>query len=233
MGRNDKEILVAFSYCGDHIKSTVGHISPSDHARALLACMDNINPENKYPLLVSSTKYTIDLPEEDERMINWQIYKKAAIISTRENPGHQRGACWIIRYAMEYAGFMGYEYMFFTADDVLFKNKNVVENSVKLMRERDLGYLGSDWQGEKALNTQVFCIRVSDFVDVVGRKFLINPIVFAGRGTCLEHYMYHIVTSHGINYEINNTEISYTDYIHTHDARLILKIADDIKNSRH
>lgn len=115
--------LVALSYCGDHIKSIVGSINALEHVKMLI---EAAKLYGTYPILITATRFSImDIPEEDERNLAWNIYKYATVVSLRENPGHQNGACWCIRMALEYADEMGYEYLFYSSDDVLIKRQEV------------------------------------------------------------------------------------------------------------
>lgn len=219
------EVLVAFSYCGEHVKSKVGNVPPLEHLLCLIKCMDFINEgPTKYPLLVSATNFSIDHPWEEERILGWEVYKRAAVISTKNNPGHQLGACWTIRYAMEYASVMNYKYLFFTADDILFSNIDVVDKVINKMKTNDLGYLGARWGNSPiTLSTQVFCVKIEDFVDVSKRKFIFNPVVFGGRGSILEEYMFDIVARNHIKHEVA-PGICYT---HTHHTDELLKLTRD------
>lgn len=217
--------LLAFSYCGEHLKSIIGHINAIDHIKCLLACMDNTNPTNKHPMLITATKFSIDNRDEDERVASWELIKRATVISTPYNPGHQHGACWTIRYAMEYAGYMGYDYMFYTADDILFEDPDIVDKIINRMTENNLGYIGSTWGGTADLSTQVFGIKVSDFVNIQERKFIFNPIVFASLGVLLEQYMYSVVKAYKINYEIYNMQ--YHHHHHPHEIFTKLKLIEE------
>jgi hypothetical protein len=220
------KILVAFSYCGEHIKSVIGRIDALNHMKCLMACMDNVNNDNKYPMLVSATKFSIDNRNENERMLSWELLKKATVISTNDNPGHQQGACWTVRYAMEFAGYMGYDYMFYTADDIVFDNPTVVEDTITTMIENELGYIGSTWGGGGDLSTQIFGIKVSDFVDIEKRMFLFNPIVFISHGSLLEQYMFHVIKNYGIKHKIYKIR-----YFHNHNPEEVLNAAKIIKET--
>jgi predicted O-methyltransferase YrrM len=215
----DNEVLIALSYCGSHQKSNTT-VRPREHMQCLLACLKQYK---KYPLIISAIQFFTNLRDDEERILSWEIHKRAKIITTAENPGHQPGAAWTIRLALEYAVAMGFEYLFFSADDIIFYNPDKVERTLARMKEQNLGYIGTVWEVQESLNAQVFCIRVKDYASDLN-NILFNAVDFHASRAPIEHYFYRITVKNKIKYEALSYHSRENDHLHSHNPREILAI---------
>ncbi len=177
------DTLIALAYTGDHYKVREGHIPQIPHQEMLLTAIKNINPDNEFDVLVSANKFSImDIANDTERYHIWKVVKLATVLSMRENHGHQMGQAWAIRQAIEYAKTIGYEYLFWSAEDILYDDPFIVRNSIIFLRN-GASYIGRYWGNPSELNCQVFGCRVSVMYN------LFKPQDFAHRGGIIEAYM--------------------------------------------
>jgi hypothetical protein len=165
----------------------------------LLAAIDYHNPAGKYDVIVSAIAFDIWAKDilEDERMLMWEVYKRARIVASYPMPQeHQRGACWCCRMATEAAAILNADVLVHLADDVLLEV--TIEKFVEALGEYD--YCGSHWSGAtNTVNTQVFACKVKAFANLQTRKFIFNPI---HQYTLLENYIYNRLNDLGLTYYI-------------------------------
>jgi hypothetical protein len=123
-----------------------------------------------------------------ERDVLWRIYPKiAAFVTSATNPGHQQGAALTIWQGLEYAAYIGYDYLVHTAEDILPHHEAIVE-MVRAVQSLGYSYAGEqwghgqDWSKEgygfpmwwdedacpegRELDSQFFACRVADLVNV-------------------------------------------------------------------
>ena len=184
------DTLVSVSYGGSHVKST-GCIDPPAHERMLGDCLAYYG--SAYPLVVVAT---------DCAAVQWD---GVPVQSVAGNPGHQMGAAWCIRLALDYAAAHGYPYLFHLADDVAMSLSEIA-NAVAVLRD-GWHYVGSNWANSGGcLNTQVFGCRVASYCNSF------NPLAFGG-GYMLEEYFHNLTRDLGLPGAIRSI-----GYHHTHSA---------------
>lgn len=215
------DTFVAVSYCGDHSKST-GHIDGLKHTQMLRAVVEHYAPT--YPVLVTATAFSIPaIQDELTRLTAWHVTRNAKIVSLPNNPSHQAGAAWCILQALEFGFANGYEYMIFTADDVVM-NPQHVEAVLGRLRE-GYDYVGDRWGGAgDTLNTQVFGCRVPKFLPTFHGMRPYNPVEFQGAGMILEQYFWRIVHRAGMKFDIRTIP-----YMHTHDPDFWFRLHERMK----
>jgi hypothetical protein len=206
-----KDTLVAISYCAEHIKST-GSICALEHTMMLKTVVDQF--ADIYPVLVAATGWTIiDIPEDDVRLLTWEIFKKTRVTSLRHNPAHQYGACWCLQQAFEYATIMGYEYIMALSDDIVIHPQEVQTVLDRLRQGFD--YVGDHWGSDtRTLNTQVFGCRVAAFY----KNYI--PEEFQRSGMILEAYMGIVAERSCLKRDIRPIV-----YLHTHEPALFFELS--------
>lgn len=171
----NKKIAISFSYDGYHRKSN-GPIDSMKHLQMLIAAIDNANPNGEYAVIVSAIGFDIwSIPSEDERMLAWEVYRKADVVTVKNSPeDHQHGASRSIRMATEAAAAIKTEYLIHIAEDILLR-PGAVDYFVKHLQQCD--YVGSWWGNtdHQSVNTQIFGCRVSSFADLYTRRFVVDP----------------------------------------------------------
>lgn len=191
-------VALSFSYDGLHRKSN-GWLDPIKHLQMLIAAIDAANPKGEHDVIVSAISFDIWNMPEYERMLAWEVYKRARLVLSRNAAeGHQNGAAWAIRMATEGAAALGAEYLIHLAEDTLMI-PDFVEYFVEQLEDTD--YVGTYWLDTESLNTQVFGCRVKVFADLKKREFLM-PVqgVFA-----IEKQLYHSFKSLGLRYKVGPT----------------------------
>jgi hypothetical protein len=179
----------------------------------LIAAMDWVGAGTRFPALVSATDFNpAAWPDDGDRWLAWEVYRRARVVAHPTNPGHQLGACWCVRQAVEYAAALGYEYLVFLADDVLLRDPAAPADMVARLRAAGADYLTSYWASEEALSTQVFACRVAALCDARTRTHRIDPVAFAASGVILESYVYQLSRTFSWHVLIEGR-----DYLHTHD----------------
>lgn len=182
------DTLIAIAYTGDHHKMREGFIDPIKHQQMLIEAIRNINPDDEFNVLVSCNKHSImDISSDEERSHAWQIYKMAAVLSLRENNGHQMGQAWAILQALEYANTHGFTRLFWSGDDILYDDPFAVKKAISLMDQNKSSYIGRNWNTPTTLDCQIFGCQVQTLLR------LFKPLDFAARGGCIEPYMYDIL----------------------------------------
>lgn len=218
MQGNSGRVAVSFSYNGYHVKSIDGTrtctLDPIEHLKMLLAAIDNVTRQGQFDVIVSAIGFDPwTMPSEDERMLALEVYRRARVVVSRQPvESHQRGAMWVIRMAMETAAAIGAEYLLHMAEDVLL-HEGTAQRLLGHLQEHD--YVGSHWGDERSLNTQVFGCRVSSFVDLASRRFVVDPV--AMREIC-EHHMGNRVRDHNLRWKVLEDWNIASDerYFHSH-----------------
>jgi hypothetical protein len=179
------DTLIALAYTGDHYKMREGYVPQIPHQQMLLEAINNVNPDSEFDVLVSANRFSVmDIVNDEERYHAWPIYRLAdAVISMRDNCGHQAGQAWAIRAAVEYAKTKGYTTLFWSAEDILFDDPFMVKDSVKRMRDAGAKYVGRHWGNDAELDCQVFAADVKTLFN------LFKPHDFVARGGLIESYM--------------------------------------------
>lgn len=224
-------VALSFSYDGLHRKSN-GWLDPIKHLQMLIAAIDAANPNGEHDVIVSAISFDIWNMPEYERMLAWEVYKRARLVLSRNAAeGHQNGAAWSIRMATEGAAALGSEYLIHLAEDTLMI-PDFVEYFLEQLEDTD--YVGTYWLDTESLNTQVFGCRVKAFADLKKREFLM-PVEGA---FYLEKQLYHAFKALGLRYKVGpKTKNAYSYppskklsndtpepacrsnfYFHTHDA---------------
>lgn len=204
-------ICLAFDYNGTHEKSHYGKIDACDHLRMLLAAIDHANPHGEYDVIVSAIAFDLwSLPHPDERMLAWQVYKRARIVTVYPQPqDHQHGACWCLRMATEAAAALGAQFLVHLADDVLLNQSP--DKIVQALGDAD--YVGSNWESPDTLNTQVFACRVKAVADIAARRFVFDPVAL---NEICEHHLWLRLRAFGLKAHVKNDWGASGLYFHTH-----------------
>jgi hypothetical protein len=134
-----------------------------------------------------------------------------------DNPGHQYGACWTIRMAIEAASKMGMDYLIHTAEDLVVR-PGLLPELVKQMERESSDYIGERWGTNKdELNSQFFGCRIGVFATI-----------FDGAGLgdrWNERYMADLMRNRRIS-EIDRV------YLHTHDPDKHLRNISEMRRRR-
>lgn len=222
-------VALSFSYDGLHRKSN-GWLDPIKHLQMLIAAIDAANPKGEHDVIVSAISFDIWNMPEYERMLAWEVYKRARLVLSRNAvEEHQNGAAWAIRMATEGAAALGCEYLIHLAEDVLMAN-DFVEYFVKHLQ--DVDYVGTYWKDKESLNTQVFACKVKSFADLASRRFIMPVEVNFN----IEATLYKNLASMGLKYKVGANDdniFAYPEsrilpheghigdsllYFHSHDA---------------
>jgi hypothetical protein len=212
------KIAIAFSYDGYHRKST-GPIHPIQHLQMLVAAINAANPNGEHAVIVAAMGFDIwAMPNEDERMLAWQVYERARIVTVLNRPeGHQHGAAWAIRMATEAAAAIGAEYLIHLAEDILLA-PDAIEYFVRELADCD--YVGTWWSNsnQESVSSQLFACRVSAFADLILRRFIADPNCWPHVEGMLWRRMresgLRIKVGEGYSYPGRSME---SIYFHTHD----------------
>lgn len=157
----ETKTLIAYSFCSSHRKANSPNLTPGDHWSMLTRAMAAWNSQSLAELVVCVGPLTESPPAE--------VFQRAELIATDHNPGHQVGACEAIKQAANYARSHGYSRLIMLADDVLPTGITVDEIVIRL---GSANYVGSHWGSHRALNTQVFGIRVDALFDAGNFRLL-------------------------------------------------------------
>lgn len=208
------ELVVAYSFSGDGSSSgTHNKYVLSEHLRSLLFVMSRCNPNGKYINLISATSFPDIASIEDgaAKDVVYDLWAKAKIISTRDNPGHQDGALSCIRLALEGAKSLGATYLMHYGSDVLPVDHDATEKYLFEIKHRNADYLSSRWINNGGVNTQVFICRVDSFFE--GCKCKLNTRIGALETT--------------LDIIIKRDNLRFCDvpmqYFHIHNPKLIIQ----------
>lgn len=162
-------VVISFGHCAEHYKGGdgLGRMHGADHSRWLALAMDfyrrHCPPE--WDLQAAITGWpgwpaVETSPGNPERDWYWQALRSGRFITMAENPGHQRGAAWTIRLGLEAAGWLGYDCLVHTAEDVLPD-----AGGIRSLLEHLQGgtcYAGQAWgRNQDELCSQFFACRVA------------------------------------------------------------------------
>jgi hypothetical protein len=211
-----ERVLLGFSFCGDHQKAHVGPVNPLLHWKMLLTAMRMVNPRGEYPMLVSAVALS------DEESVQ-EVRRKATVISTANNPGHQAGAAEAMYAAIEWAASQQFDYLVYLAEDILFWIRDPVERMVEALRSSGACYLGSPWITLDEISTVVLCCR---------------PAVLCRDGVCVfrdsqphtGHLEEHVLRRlQALRLPYLHSGPHSLEYCHEHRPRQFLKLAAEFQ----
>ncbi len=219
-------IAICISFHGQHRKSG-GTIGASDHIRMLSASIERLNSADKFTTVVSAIKLTMS--EREDRDLQRSLFRLlpvTRIVTTIFDYPHQDGAARSIYQGLLACDALGAEWMFFTAEDVIFEDVNAVSYWVGEAQRAQVDVLSRpflDDVGIKALGTQAFVCRIRSLLGPDAESHVFHPSFFdAGAYNGVEHYFVQTLINHHIPY-LRTWDF---DYIHAHDPVQFFEIYD-------
>lgn len=201
--------LVAFSFCGLHLKSAGGSVASHDHYQMLQAAIDTCNP-HRLPTLISAIEWSAS-----EATSVW--LRDGVSIVSGPNLGHQHGAYVAIKQAVTFANEHGYRYLAFFGDDTTPMKLGLAERMVDRLKNEGIVYVGSRWGTTGfEINTQVFACDVPVVASILPQSPELN--------LHLEAEMYSWLTGAGLRFALDGPQ-SDVDYFHSHDPVRFLAAA--------
>jgi hypothetical protein len=158
----------------------------------------------------------MNFPAGPARETALKLWARHKWISTVEDLPHQLGAMQTIFNGLRCAAVLGLDWLFVTAEDVLFESANPVRDLLRKATKAKVDYLGRPWLddiGIDAVATQVFICRVRALMDPERGWYPWHRDYFHGY-VGLEHYTVQTLINHGIPYQ----RASDLHYFHSHDA---------------
>jgi hypothetical protein len=142
--------------------------------------------------------------DDYSRDVLWRLYARhVPIVSSVSNPGHQHGAAFCVRMALEYAGKCGYDNLVVTAEDVLPRPR-AVDEMLNALLVHD--YAGEAWGVNRdEANAQFFACRTQALVPAW------DHCKACAHGGWIERYLRHLLEGHPCRW------FDKSLYRHTHD----------------
>jgi hypothetical protein len=211
---------VAVTFCATHAKggNDIGHLPSQEHYEWLedavnlyraaglhaVVCMTGFPGIMEVP--ISATDYSRD--------VLWRVYARGVpVVSSAANPGHQHGAAFTIRMALEYAGKCDFGHLIVTAEDVM-PRPGAVGRMLDAL-EQGADYAGEIWGVHRdEANAQFWACRVQALVPAW------DHCRATERGW-IERYLKHLLRGRPCRWFAESL------YQHTHDKGLWTRWRDE------
>jgi len=198
---------ICVSYHAGHRKSG-GLISPERHERMLCASIARLR-RAPYPVIVSCIGGTISPAALAEIRAGGPV-----TVIEESDYGHQQGALVALINGLQAAHTLGVEWLFFTAEDVIFSARDPVGEALREARAREVDYYCHPWLDEigiEGVSAQVALMRVSALYRPGFEPLGVH--LFSGYQG-IEHYIAETLRQHRIPYARDPG----LWWWHTHDA---------------
>ncbi len=207
---------VCVTFHGKQRKST-GSLKAEDQVFMLEQSIERLLRVESYPVIISgilASPCNFEPRAAKDTML--RLWRKHHWVTTTEDFPHQQGAFQTILNGFEAAYAMGLEWLFVTAEDILFEHPNPVRKTYEAAIQQAVDYYGRPWLddvGILAVSTQVFLCRIRSLFDPERNWFPWQQEFFRGGYRGIEHYTLQTLKAHNVPY---HRDPNFT-YFHTHD----------------